>query len=381
VIDRREFLKTLAKLGVGAAAAPALCKAFDYAYGGRGMPRPYARARPWPAEYATANSDQSVTCELCPHHERLSPGQTGFCRARTNINGKLVTHASGQPCVLNMDPIEKNPMNHVLPGRKVLTIAHAGCNMRCAYCQNWQFSQQSPTETRNISFNQDESLEVAKGRSVPAVTFTYTEGTSHIEFNKRFAKRARELGFRVFLCTNGYINAKPLDDFLKVLDGVTVTIKGFSDRFYRDVTAARNFKVVLDSCKAARRAGKWIEIATLVVPGRNDSVRELRSIASWIAKNLGRDTPWHIERFVPKYKMLDLPPTPVETLERARRTGIARGLKFVYISNLAPHPANHTYCPRCKKPVIKRLGFKVIANNMRGAKCPYCGETIPGVWS
>lgn len=377
MISRREFLKRLARLGVSASVIPALCEALDYAHGARGG----ARALSWPAEYAAPSGGNAVICSLCPHHERLLPGQTGFCRVRKNVGGKLVTHASGRPCVLNLDPIEKNPLAHVLPGKKVLTIAHAGCNLRCAYCQNWQFSQRSPNETRNLNFDEDKSLRFASDQNVEAITFTYTEGTSHIEFNKRFAAKARKLGFRVYLCTNGYINRKPLADFLKVLDGVTVTIKSFSDRFYYDVTAGRRLQPVLDSCKAIREAGKWIEIATLVVPGKNDSARELRRIASWIKKNLGRQTPWHIERFVPKYKMTDLPPTPLKTLEMARKLGQRAGLQFVYISNLAPHPANHTYCPKCNKAVVKRLGFKVLKNQIRRGRCPYCGTQIPGVWS
>ena len=382
MVNRRDFLARLVQLGVSAAIAPALCDAFNFANAAqRRGSRKSATVPPWPAEYFTTNSDGSVTCGLCPLHETLRPGQTGFCRVRKNEGGKLLTLASGQPCVLNLDPIEKNPLAHALAGQKVLSIAHAGCNMRCAYCQNWQFSQRSPLETKNLDFDQDDSLRLAAGQDIKAVTFTYTEPTSHIEFNKRFAQKAREQGFRTFLCTNGYIEAEPLADFLEVLDGVTVTIKGFSDDFYKEVAAVSRVEPVLDSCEAIRKSGKWLEVATLIVPGKNDSTKELTRIASWIARHLGSETPWHIERFVPKYKLLDLPQTPVQTLERARGIGMDRGLKFVYISNLAPHEANHTYCPKCGEAVIKRLGFKVLSNTLRQGRCPSYRAAIPGVWS
>jgi len=374
-MDRRQFIAEMAKLGFAIQVLPsAACAAGFFERGSVHLP-------PHEAEYYTKNRDGSVTCGLCPHRETLRHGQTGRCRVRTNRGGVLKTYAVGQPCVVNVDPIERNPLNHVLPGCSVLSIAHAGCNLRCHYCQNWQFSQQTPLETRNLKFDQKETLALAQRKGIRAITFTYTEGTSHIEFNKRFAAAARKLGLRVYLCTNGYIQPRPLADFLRVLDGVTVTIKGFSEAFYQKYIGARSFKPVLASCKQIKASGKWIEVATLVVPALNDSDRELAAIARWIRRNLGADTPWHIERFTPKFKMLNRPQTPVATLERARRIGRREGLRYVYISNLAPHPANDTYCPRCRKPVIKRLGFKVLRSNLRDGRCPSCRTAIAGVWT
>jgi len=373
-MNRRDFLTEMAKLGFALQLAPGAARGaglFD-----RGVHLP-----PTEAEYYAKNADGSVTCGLCPHHETLADGQTGRCRVRTNARGTLKTHAVGQPCVVNVDPIEKNPLNHVLPGASVLSIAHAGCNLRCQYCQNWQFSQESPCDTRNLRFDQDETLALARGKDLRAVTFTYTEGTSHIEFNKRFAAAARKLGLRVFLCTNGYVQPGPLADFLAVLDGATVTIKGFTDAFYQTCIGAASVKPVLESCQRIRDAGKWLEVATLIVPGLNDSDGELTDIARWIRRGLGPDTPWHIERFTPKYKLLNRPQTPVATLEKAVTIGRGEGLRFVYISNLAPHPDNHTSCPRCHKPVIKRLGFKVLKNELQSGRCPYCRTAVPGVWA
>jgi len=372
-MDRRTFITEMARLGFVIHLAPAAGAAglFD-----RGVRKPPAEA-----QYYVAKPDGSVTCLLCPHRETLRHGELGKCRVRMNDRGTLKTYAVGQPCVVNVDPIEKNPLCHVLPGSSTLSVAHAGCNLRCQYCQNWQFSQTSPRETRNLRFDQAETIRLAQGKDIPSVTFTYTEGTSHLEFNRRFAEAARKLGLRVYLCSNGYIQRKPLADFLEALDGVTVTIKGFRDSFYQKYIGAQSLTPVLESCKQIKASGKWIEVATLIVPGLNDGLRELGAIARWVRENLGPDTPWHLERFTPKYKLLNTPQTPVATLEKARTIGLKAGLRYVYISNFAPHPANHTYCPRCRKPVIKRLGFKVLRNDLRAGRCPHCRTPIPGVWS
>lgn len=373
-MNRRGFLTELASLGFALELAPSPAQADLPPDRGAALP-------PAEAEYYEQNRDGSVTCGLCPHHETLRPGDLGRCRVRTNLRGKLLTHAVGQPCVLNVDPIEKNPLNHVLPGSSTLAIAHAGCNLRCQYCQNWQFSQECPRDTRNLKFDQAEAFALARERQIKSLTFTYTEGTTHIEFNKRLAAAARRAGLRVCLCSNGYIQAKPLADFLEVLDAVTVTIKGFSDKFYQTCIGARALRPVLESCQQIRKAGKWLEVATLVVPGLNDSDAELADIARWVWANLGPDTPWHLERFTPKYKMLNRPQTPQATLERALGLGQSEGLRFVYISNLAPHEGNHTRCPRCHTPIIQRLGFKVLTNGLLNAQCPHCRTRLPGIWT
>jgi len=379
VTSRRSFLKQMMLSGASVTSASLLFEAIQAAWPGEAL----AGSRTLPpieAEYYTRKGGGMVQCGLCPRQEELRRGETGICRSRKNISGRLMTYASGQPCVINVDPIEKNPLAHVLPGTKTFAIAHAGCNLICKYCQNWEFSQKSPLETRNIEFNERDAFRLAREKHIPSVTFTYTEGISHIEFNKKLARSARARGFKVFLCTAGYVRSKPLQDFLDVLDGVTVTIKGFTNSFYKNYIGVRDFKPVLDSCERIKKAGKWVEVATLIVPAANDSDKEIGDIAAWIADHLGPDTPWHIERFAPMFKLANLHPTEVKTLERARELGFKKGLKYVYLSNLAPHEGNHTYCPRCKKPVIKRLGFKVLNNNLRNGRCPYCRTKLPGIW-
>lgn len=380
MISRREFFGRMSRLGVGTASASLAWKALEAALPGEALAKG-KRLPPVEAEYYTKHSDGTVTCGLCRHAERLFKGQVGKCKTRVNLGGTLKTYGCGQPCVLNVDPIEKNPLNHVLPGRRVLAIAHGGCNFVCHYCQNWQFSQEGPDKTDNLDFNERQSLDLAKSKSLVGVVFTYTEGTTHIEFNQKFSQAARGMGLRAFLCTNGYVQKKPLEDFLKLLDAVTITVKGFRDQFYDEYMGAKSYKPVLEACETVKAAGKWLEVATLIVPTMNDSDGELRAIAQWMAKQLGLQTPWHLQRFSPQFKLKNLPETPARALERARKIGLDAGLKFVYITNLAPHEGNHTYCPRCAKPVIKRVGLKVLENALRGGRCPSCSTPTPGVWA
>ena len=380
MLTRRAFMARLLDHGADAALLAFLYEALTHSNTAKGAPIG-VHLPPAEAEYYAKSLNRSVDCNLCPRREHLDAGQTGQCRVRTNDGGVLKTYACGQPCVLNIDPIEKNPACHFFPGSKALTIAHAGCNLHCMYCQNWEFSQKTSLETNNLSYNEEETLRLASQKGVIGVTFTYTEGTSHIEFNKKLAAAARRMGLRTYLCTNGYVLPQPLSDFLELLDGVTVTIKGFTDSFYEKYIGAKPFEPVLESCRAIRKSGKWLEVATLIISGINDDDEELRKIARWIREDLGPQTPWHLERFAPKYMLSNRPQTPVKTLETARDIGMRAGLKYVYVSNVAPHSGNHTYCPKCGKMVIERLGFKILQNRLRGGRCPYCSASIPGIWA
>jgi pyruvate formate lyase activating enzyme len=372
--SRRRFLATMARLGVGASLAPLVARLLE------GPAAAAAKGEPHPARYWHGAAGD-VACELCPRAETLSPDGWGLCRVRQNRGGALVTHGYNQPCILNIDPIEKNPLAHVLPGAESLSVAHAGCNLRCLYCQNWEFSQRRPTETRNIGdFSQDGALAKARARRLQAVAFTYTEPTSAIEFVSETAGLAREQGLRPTLCTCGFVQARPLKELLPRFDAVTITYKGPTEEFYRKVCQAE-LRPVLDSMLLVKAEKKWLEVATLVVPTLNDDDASLKTMADWIARNLGPETPWHLERFVPQYRLKDLPETPQAALEKARRIGRDAGLKFVYISNLAPHEGNHTYCPSCRRTVIKRLGFKVLENALAAGRCPHCKHPLPGLWT
>ena len=380
---RRTFLTLLGRLGVGTAAAAAAWRALR-AFGPLTADGAALAAvkhnQPVPARYYTRiKGTRDVTCRLCPHRETLRPGQTGICRGRQNIDGRLMTHAYGRPCVLNIDPIGKNPLAHFFPEMSVLALAHGGCNLGCLYCQNWQFSQESPTRTRNITpFDFKEVSGKMRARRLGGISFTYTEADYTPEFAMDFAEFCGRFDLKRTLCTAGYINSKPFRDLLRHFEAVTVTYKGPTNEFYRTVVKG-TLQPVLDSMILARSEGKWLEVATLVVPALNDDRSSLTTMARWIRDNLGPDTPWHLERFEPQYKLRNLPPTAQKTLETARKIGLDQGLRFVYISNLVPHPGNHTYCPSCGRVLIKRMGFKVIQNEAAAA-CRYCGAAIPGVW-
>jgi pyruvate formate lyase activating enzyme len=371
--DRRTFLAEMSRLGTAASFGPLVWRLLEGEAQAAADPGPVA-AKYWHKE------DGGVQCDLCPRRETLADGMAGFCRVRYSRGGKLVTHGYDRPCVLNIDPIEKNPLAHVHPGSEMLAVAHAGCNLRCLYCQNFQYSQSSPLETRNIrDFSRSDAVGKANERKLKGLTFTYTEPATCPEFVAEMADLARSKGLVPTLCTCGFVLPGPFRELLKPFAAVTITYKGATEDFYQKVCSA-SLKPVMDAMLLAKAEKKWLEVATLVVPTLNDDAESLKTMAEWIARNLGTDTPWHIERFMPMYKLTKLPPTPRATLEQARQTGLDAGLKFVYISNYAPHEGNHTYCPQCKHSVILRLGFKILKNELRDGQCPKCACSLPGLW-
>ena len=383
--SRRAFLSCLARWGVSAALAPNVLRALEsLAPEAEGQawaaPLP-AQPGPVPARYWQRREDGKVQCLLCPRREVLSPGELGVCRVRQNIRGALMTHAYGKPCVLNVDPVAQNPLNHFHPEMQVLAIAHAGCNLGCLYCQNWEFSQKCPTQTRNIvPFDFQSIGQRLQSQKLGGISFTYTEADCAPEFTADFAQFCGQLGLKRTLCTAGYMEPQPLKELLPHIDAVTITYKGASEEFYQRIILG-TLKPVLDAMVLVKSQGKWLEVATLIVPTLNDRRESLTQMARWIRNNLGAETPWHLERFEPAYKLKNLPTTSQATLEMARQIGLDAGLKFVYVSNLAPHPGNHTYCPACGRIVVKRLGFKVLQNLIAGGCCPYCRTRIPGVWT
>ena len=373
MIRRREFVRTMARLGLGAGFAPLVGRLLE-------GPASAAEGATGPAQYWHPEGGKAV-CDLCPRAESLADGEAGFCRVRQNRGGKLVTRGWDRPCILNVDPVEKNPLAHVLPGAEMLAVAHAGCNLRCLYCQNWEFSQCSPDETRNLrDFRKDDALAKARQRKLRGLAFTYTEPASCPEFVGELAAMAKALGLVPTLCTCGFVQPAPLARLLEPFAAVTVTYKGPTEAFYERVCGAQ-LRPVLDAMVRIKAQRKWLEVATLVVPTLNDDPAGLRTMAAWMVRNLGPDTPWHLERFQPQYKLRDLPQTPQATLEKARQIGFEAGLKFVYLSNLAPHEGNHTYCPGCHRAVIKRLGFRVLENSLLAGRCPHCRAALPGLWS
>ncbi len=315
-----------------------------------------------------------VECLLCPRHCIIPEGKVGFCRNRKNINGKLYAIGYGKVCSLAIDPIEKKPLYHFYPGSKVLSLAIAGCNFRCLHCQNWEVSQASPLEVPYRELSPEEVVYIAKNYNSPGVCYTYTEPTVYYEFMYDTAKIARENGLFNVMVTNGYIEENPLKSL--PMDAMNIDIKG-NEEFYKKICGAE-LEPVLRTCKLAKKLGIWVEITNLIVPGYNDNLEDILFIIEFVRDELGKETPLHFTRFHPDYKLLDVPPTPVEILEKARDLALQMGLKYVYIGNVPGHEGENTYCPKCGALLIKRDIFSIdIVNlDLKNKICLVCGEKI-----
>jgi pyruvate formate lyase activating enzyme len=308
----------------------------------------------------------------------LGPNERGNCRVRVNLDGRLITLVYGKPCSVHIDPIEKKPMFHFLPGTQILSIATAGCNLHCKFCQNWEISQANPEDAENIDLPPGQVVDAAIQRGCPSIAYTYSDPMIFYEYARDTSAIARTKGIRNILVTAGYINEKPLRELCKVTDGANVDLKGFTEDFYRDVCGG-DLATVLRTLQVIMEEKVYLEITTLIVPTLNDDMNILRDMCKWIVANLGPEVPHHFSRFHPMYLMRNLYPTPAETLYRARRVALEAGEKFVYIGNV-PGEYEDTVCPGCGKTVISRMGFTVRENRLRDGKCPDCGRVIPGVW-
>jgi len=321
-----------------------------------------------------------VHCHLCSHHCRIQPGKFGFCGVRENIDGKLHTRVYGEVIASHVDPVEKKPLYHFLPGSASYSIATIGCNFRCPFCQNWEISQLSK-RTDNVSGKDvapEDIVKEAERTGCKSISYTYTEPTIFFEYAYDVAGLAKKRGLYNIFVTNGYMTAEALDTIGPYLDAANVDLKGFSEDFYIKLCQA-HLGPVLDSIKRMKKMGVWVEVTTLVIPGENDSCKELKGIAEFIA-GAGADIPWHLSRFHPEYKHLDSGPTPVETLKKARLIGEEAGLRYVYLGNVPGNPSENTYCPQCKKIVVGRVGYEVTENNIVNGKCKFCGKKIAGIW-
>jgi pyruvate formate lyase activating enzyme len=331
-------------------------------------------------EAGARHAGTPVRCELCAHRCLIASGERGRCRARINVGGTLKTLVYGRPITTHVDPIEKKPFYHFLPGREAFSLATSGCPLRCQFCQNWQISQAKPEDYDADATSATAVVVSARARQSPVIAFTYNEPTVFIEYLTDIARAARPLGVRSVMVSCGYMNAAPLDELCDVLDAIKIDLKGFSPEFYRTISSAE-LSAVLRSIEQIHKRGRHLEIVNLVIPTLNDSDAMLDGLAKWIVSAIGRDVPVHFTRFHPDYQLQNLPPTPVATLERARGLALARGIRYAYVGNVPGHPGNHTYCPKCGKVVIERSGFFIQAMHMDHGRCSYCSETVAGVWS
>ena len=333
-----------------------------------------------------------VQCRLCAHECTIAPDKYGLCRVRRNVAGRLFTCNYHALVAMHVDPIEKKPLFHFLPGSTSLSIAAAGCNFQCAFCQNWQISQ--APRTGGLPGGQDmppeRIVQAAVERGCASVSYTYTEPTVFFELAYDTARLARQRGIRNCFVSNGYMTPAAVEAIAPYLDAINVDLKAFRDETYQRVMKAR-LEPVLLCLRELVRHGVWVEVTTLIVPGMNDSTAELRDIAGFIAGELGPDVPWHVSRFHGDYQMQDAPPTPVAKLHEALKLGQQAGLRYVYAGNVGGNVAGgddgggddgeNTYCHNCRDVLVRRQGFNVLANRVSDGRCPRCSQPVAGVWS
>lgn len=359
--SRRVFLKAAASFA-GAAALPACAD---------------TAAQPTVARFWHKSGD-AVACELCPNGCILKEGIAGICRTRRNDNGRLVTFGYGNPCAVHVDPIEKKPLYHVLPGARTFSIAVAGCNFRCKNCQNHTISQTSPHDTRNVDLPPRQVVDRAVKANCGAIAYTYSEPTVWYEYMYDTARLARKAGLKNLLITCGYINEEPLIELARFVDAANIDLKGFDAQTYRRLNAGR-LEAVLATLSKAKELGIWVEVTNLVVPGWTDSIDTIREMCVWVREHLGADTPLHFSRFHPMYKLAHLPPTPRQTLEQARLAALESGLSYVYLGNVAGANTD-TRCPSCSKAIVRRRGYLILENNVTKGACAFCGRPVAGIW-
>jgi pyruvate formate lyase activating enzyme len=326
--------------------------------------------------------ENRVKCNLCSHRCVIKDGSRGICGVRENQAGTLNTLVYGNLIARHIDPIEKKPLFHFLPGTLSYSVATVGCNFRCRFCQNADIAQM-PADRKGAVIGDfrtpEEVVNAAERGECKSIAYTYTEPTVFFEFAFETARLAYERGIRNVFVTNGYMTSEALEMISPFLDAANVDLKAFTDKYYKEQCGAK-LKHVQATLKQMKSLDIFVEVTTLIVPGLNDSPSELKELAAFIAEDLGPETPWHISRFHPTYKLTDRPPTPVKTLVEARELGLNAGLKYVYTGNVPGNNGENTFCYNCGERVIERWGFRVGKLQMENGKCVKCGAVIDGVW-
>jgi len=331
------------------------------------------------AMFYKLEQNNRVRCGLCRFNCLISDGARGICAVRENRSGVLYSLVYGKVIAEHIDPIEKKPLFHVLPGSTTYSIATSGCNFHCRHCQNYSISQvNSDNPIRGNDRTPAEIVSAALKNNCRSISYTYTEPTIFYEFAYDTAQLARQAGLVNIFVTNGYISKAALAEIAPCLDAANIDLKGFNEDFYRTIINAR-LSEVLDSIIEYRKLGIWIEITTLIIPGLNDSDKDLQGIASFIASNLGKETPWHVSQFYPTYKLNNRPRTPISTLQRALEIGRAAGLQFIYEGNVPGEGGENSRCPSCSQMLIERYGYKILSNHIISSSCPNCGLQFPGI--
>lgn len=371
-ISKRDFIKKSLVLTSGLICCPHIAVLSELTSGETGI---YKKTAMFQEETA-----RGIMCRICPNECVLKEGELSKCNNRKVHDSKLYTLAFGNPCSVNVDPVEKKPLYHFLPGSRAYSFATAGCNLVCLNCQNWTISQTSPDKTRNFDLMPEKVVEECLKSSSSSIAYTYSEPTTFYEYVFETATLARKAGIKNIIKSNGYINAEPLKKLCTVIDAANIDLKAFSESTYLKLTGGK-LQPVLDTLKLYKDLGVWLEITNLVVPTWTDNLDEIRSMCRWLSNNGFKNTPLHFSRFYPIHKLEQLPPTPVDILNKAAGIATDEGLKFVYTGNVPGEEVSDTKCPGCHSTVIVRQGFRIVSNSIKGGKCNKCGQTIDGIWS
>jgi pyruvate formate lyase activating enzyme len=323
--------------------------------------------------------NRDVLCQLCSHYCHIEEGKRGICQVRENQGGSLYTLVFGRLVTQNSDKIEKKPLFHFYPGSTTYSIATGGCNFHCQYCTNWQVSQMSKSQLAefNVETSPEQIVTAALEAGCRSIAYTYVEPTIFFEYVHEIASLAQKVGLFNLFKTNGFMSQEMLDICQSYLDAANVDLKAFQDKTYQKFGGRLN--PVLNNLKYMKALGIWLEVTTVVIPGINDRPSELEDLASFIAQELGVETPWHLTRFFPAFKMKDVPPTPIETLYQAREIGLASGLKYVYLENFLGQNNQDTICPNCGQVLIQRRGFNLLTNKLQDNNCSSCKTKIAGI--
>jgi pyruvate formate lyase activating enzyme len=373
-MKRRRFIGTTAAGGLALGCGwPSFCS--DMAEFGSSQPLSTVEAR-----YYRKLPDRETECLLCPRLCKLGDKERGYCGVRENQGGTYYTLVYGKVCSLNVDPVEKKPFFHVLPASNALSLATAGCNVNCKFCQNWQISQVRPEQVKAMDLAPAAAVRMARKYRCPSIAYTYTEPVVYFEYLVDTAREAAGEGLRNLVVTAAHIQPDPLRELIRAVDAIKIDLKGFTKKFYAEYVHG-DLAAVLEAIKTVAKSSVWLEIVYLVIPTLNDDPGEIREMSRWLKAEAGPDVPLHFSRFQPMYLVKNLPPTPVSSLETARTIALEEGLRYVYIGNVPGHVGENTYCPGCRRILIRRMGYQVLDNGIKGGKCGSCGTRIPGVWT
>jgi len=322
-------------------------------------------------------ADGRILCTLCPRFCRIGKGQAGFCYIRKNIDGELYSLGYGKPTGFAIDPIEKKPLNHFLPGTGILSFGTAGCNLGCRFCQNWSISKAKLDDAQSLSAGPEEVVQLALTHNVPSIAFTYNDPVIWGEFVIDVSRLARECGLKSVMVTAGYITPEARPEVYRYIDAANVDLKAFTERFYHKLTFS-HLDPVLDTLKWLKNeTGIWLEITNLIIPGENDDPEEAKQLCRWVLENLGDSVPIHFTAFHPDFKMMDKPRTPTATLKRARQIALSAGVKYCYVGNVLDDEGQTTFCPSCGRALIRRSWHDILDYQLIESHCP-CGQKIPG---